>query len=119
MDDKLLILDLDETLVYATDKQLAIAHDFIAGQYLVYERPYLKEFLEYCLNEFNVAVWTSSNEVYAAAIVNQLFGSNHQLKFVWARKRCVRKFDPEYYDWFYIKDLKKVKKKGNVKNKSK
>ncbi|MCE2570961.1 HAD family hydrolase [Motilimonas eburnea] len=112
MKQKLLILDLDETLIYATENKLNMGHSFIAGQYFVYKRPYLKEFLEYCLDEFLVAVWTSSNELYAAKIVNQIFGEDHDLEFVWSRERCVRKFDPEIYDWFYVKDLKKVKKKG-------
>ncbi|KZN43300.1 hypothetical protein N474_14645 [Pseudoalteromonas luteoviolacea CPMOR-2] len=109
---KLLILDLDETLIYATEKKLAIEHSFVAGQYYVYERPHLKEFLDYCLREFLVAVWTSSNELYAETIVSHLFGGDHDLEFVWARRRCVRKFDLEYYDWFYVKDLKKVKRQG-------
>ncbi|MDQ4120460.1 MAG: hypothetical protein M3209_03335 [Acidobacteriota bacterium] len=38
---KLLVLDLDETLIYATEEELERKADFRAGQYLVYKRPFL------------------------------------------------------------------------------
>lgn len=43
---KLLILDLDETLVYATEQSVPGASvDLYVGPYLGYERPRLREFL--------------------------------------------------------------------------
>jgi NLI interacting factor-like phosphatase len=44
----LLILDLDETLIYATEEPLQRVPDFIIGPYAVYRRPYLTEFLTSC-----------------------------------------------------------------------
>ena len=109
---KLLILDLDETLLFATEKPLQQAHDFKAQHYLVYKRPYLKNFLDFAFENFTVAVWTSSNELYANYVVQQVFASPDSLEFVWARQRCVAKFNPETWEYDYIKDLKKVKKQG-------
>jgi RNA polymerase II subunit A small phosphatase-like protein len=110
--EKLLILDIDETLLYATESQLAHGHDFEADQYFVYLRPYLREFLEFCFEHFRVAVWTSSNEWYAQFIIEKLFRDKNKLEFVWSRERCVRKFNSMEYSFTYIKDLKKVKKRG-------
>ena len=112
MSDKLVILDLDETLVYASEEYLGYDQDFEAGHYLVYKRPYLKEFLEFCFEKFRVAVWTSSGEDYAEVVVNSVFGGKDRLEFVWARNRCVQRFDPQLYEQYFIKDLRKVKKRG-------
>jgi Dullard-like phosphatase family protein len=109
--EKLLILDIDETLLYAVESQLEYEHDFVAEQYFVYLRPYLQEFIDFCFEHFQVAVWTSSNEWYAQFIIEKLFNEKN-LEFVWSRERCVRKFNSEEYSFTYIKDLKKVKKKG-------
>lgn len=112
MNDKLLILDLDETLVYASEENIGYGHDFEAGHFFVYNRPHLQEFLEFCFEQFRVAVWTSSGEDYAEAVVNSVFGGHSKLEFVWARNRCVQRFDPHFYEYYFIKDLRKVKKRG-------
>ena len=112
MNDKLIILDLDETLVYASEEHLGYDHDFEAGHYLVYKRPHLKEFIEFCFENFRVAVWTSSGEDYADIVVKSVFSENQKLEFVWARSRCVQRFDPEIYEHYFVKDLRKAKKQG-------
>lgn len=112
MKEKLIILDLDETLIYATESRLDYEPSFEVGHYYVYVRPFAKEFIEYCRTEFRVAIWTSSNEIYAEAIVHNLFGSEYPLEFTWSRNKCVQKFNPETHEYFFIKDLKKVRKQG-------
>ena len=109
---KLLILDIDETLLFATEKPLSHNEDFMAQHYFVYLRPYLREFLDFANHNFRVAIWTSSNELYAQHIVKHIIPSDIPLEFVWARQRCVAKFNPENWEHEYIKDLKKVKRKG-------
>lgn len=112
MNKKLLILDIDETLLFASEKQLDQSHDFLAEHYFVYKRPYLDDFLEFAFSNFKVAIWTSSNELYANYVVNKVIPSSDDLEFVWARNKCVAKFNPELWEHEYIKDLKKIKKKG-------
>jgi len=70
---KLLILDIDETLIYATEASLPRQADFLVGQYHIYKRPFLDVFLKNCLDWFEVAVWTSSTPSYAIAIVSAIF----------------------------------------------
>jgi carboxy-terminal domain RNA polymerase II polypeptide A small phosphatase len=109
----LLILDLDETLMHATETQLARMPDFMIGDvYAVYKRPYLDSFIAFCLAHFEVAVWTSSTALYAAEAVHNIFPAGMQPSFVWARNQCVMRFNPDWNDYYHIKDLGKIKRRG-------
>lgn len=110
--EKLLILDIDETLLHSTDVPLPIDHDFMFAHYFVYLRPYVHEFLAFCQAHFKVAIWTAGNEIYADQVVQNLFGQDYALEFVWSRKRCTPRFNPEDFKYTYQKHLKKVKNKG-------
>ena len=111
---KIIILDLDETLIYATEKPLERAEDSIIGPYFVYVRPHAHSFIDFCFASFSaVAVWTSSSEDYAEEISLNLFSSTKEdLAFLWSEKRCVRIFDYKRYVSYWIEDLKKVKRRG-------
>jgi TFIIF-interacting CTD phosphatase-like protein len=109
---KLLILDLDETLVYGTTKPLARREDFLVSEYYIYKRPGLEEFLKFCLEHFDTAIWTSASRLYAEGIVKALFPEPDKLKFIWSRERCSYKYDHEMRESHWIKNLKKVKKLG-------
>ena len=122
-DDKiLLILDLDETLIYATEKPLSRPSDFQALGYYVYKRPYLEEFLRGCNQHFTLAIWSSASDDYVEAIIKQIVPPDVPLAFIWGRSRCTfcaatYIFDTDHYvDYFnhynYIKVLKKVTKRG-------
>lgn len=112
LDKPLLILDLDETLIYATSKAMDIAPDFSVGPYAVYKRPFLDAFLDLTAVEFHVAVWSSSTADYVAAITSRIIPSNISRRFEWSRSRCVQRDDSNWQDSYWIKDLKKVAKLG-------
>ena len=111
--DKLLILDLDETLIYGIMAPVPdLKEDFQVGSYYVYKRPQLSEFLDFARKNFLVAIWTASTYDYAEEIVAEITPQDCPLEFVWSRKRCTRKFNELDYSIQWIKDLRKVKKKG-------
>ena len=112
MINRLLILDLDETLVFATEEKLARGEDFRVGPYFVYKRPGLDSFIEFAFNHFNVALWTSSSRNYASGAISAIFQDAERLEFAWTRERCARKSDPETGTSYWIKDLKKVRRLG-------
>ena len=114
--DKLLILDLDETLIYATETPLERPADFRVGRFHVYKRPYLEAFLQACFSWFDVAVWTSASPMYAGGIVRNLFPGPDLPTFVWASDRCTRVYDTELCEYYWRKDLKKVQRKGYSKD---
>ncbi|MHC5537137.1 NIF family HAD-type phosphatase [Singulisphaera rosea] len=108
----LLILDLDETLIHATEQPLGHDHDFVVGPYAVYHRPHLAEFLDACSTCFSLAVWSSASDDYVQEVVGQILPPDFALAFVWGNSKCVGRFDSETYDTEYLKDLKKVKRQG-------
>lgn len=79
--NKLLVLDLDETLIYATQSKLERKSDFKTGFYFEYKRPDVEHFLQGCFEWFNVGVWTSATEVYAYRIIIRL--SSVKVQHVW------------------------------------
>lgn len=109
---KLLVLDLDETLVFATRTPLDRSPEFQVGPYGVYRRPGLLEFLRACQSIFDVAVWTSSSRDYAEGVVTELFKGLPPPVFVWSRERCTQRSDGETHEHFWLKDLAKLKRKG-------
>ncbi len=116
---KLLILDLDETLIHASEKPLARVPDFSVYNYHVYKRPSLETFLLTCLDWFDVAVWTSSGGEYATQVVAAIFPDPQALKFVWTSDRCSIVYnynfdliDGHYPQYYSRKPLKKVKRRG-------
>ena len=108
---KLLVLDLDETLIHATDES-KLKHHFIVGPYIVFKRPNLEKFLNFCNEHFEIGIWTSSTENYANGIVQEIIPEHIKIKFLWSRNRCIREWNYETDEINWIKDLKKLKKKG-------
>lgn len=108
----LLILDIDETLLYASEKRLEPEPDCRVGPYFVYIRPYLREFLQCCGEHFQLAIWSSSSADYLSAVVTAILPSELKLEFVWSRERCIQRFDGESQETYFVKDLKKVQRMG-------
>jgi TFIIF-interacting CTD phosphatase-like protein len=108
----LLILDVDETLVYADEKPVRGREpDFRVGPYLVYRRPFVAEFLAAVGQWFELAVWSSASGAYVNGVVANVFGGT-PLAFVWACDRCTRRFDSEFGEYFYAKNLSKLRRLG-------
>lgn len=122
MDRILLILDLDETLIHASETRLARDADFRLFDYHVYVRPHLARFLADCADRFRLAVWSSASDDYVAAVVKQVFPASLTPDFVWGRSRCTFSMnarqvqedgflDPSSH-FNYVKKLHKLKRQG-------
>ena len=111
MDERhLLILDLDETLLFADESALDRAPDHEVPPYFIYRRPFLASFLEFVWAHFEVAVWTSSSPAYAKAVCAAIFP--RPPSFVWASDRCTPKRNLESDSWSHAKHLTKLKRRG-------
>ncbi len=108
----LLVLDLDETLIYACEDRLDLAPDFHVPPYHVYFRPGLQGFLHGLSLTYDLAVWTSSSPDYARVLSGLIFADAPALKFVWARDRCTPERDFLRDTWTMAKRLSKLKKIG-------
>ncbi len=110
--DNLLILDLDETLIHASDCSLSTPADFTIGRFHIYHRPHLRQFLAACFDWFEVAFWTSSSEAYATAVATAILPATQKLAFFWSRNRCTAAYDPDLMEQYWKKNLTKVRRRG-------
>jgi RNA polymerase II subunit A small phosphatase-like protein len=108
----LLILDLDETLIYATEHELFEPSDFKTDNYFIYKRPNLEEFFKNVENAYDLAIWSSGTDDYVEDIIKKIKPENIEFKFIWGRSRCTYRRDLCLNEYEYEKKLEKVKKKG-------
>lgn len=112
MKDKLIILDLDETLIHATSNRLDIPEDFIFDKYFVYKRPFLDEFLTSLTSDFKLGIWSSADDEYVNHIVQTITPPEINFEVIWGRSRCSYRRDIEQDIFIYEKRLDKLKKRG-------
>jgi TFIIF-interacting CTD phosphatase-like protein len=88
----LVILDLDETLFHSRTEPLGRPSDFRIDEYHTYKRPGVDEFLRQLAIDprFELAVWTSAAEDYAATGVMNLGIQKDSLRALFSHDRCVR-----------------------------
>ena len=79
------MLDLDETLIHSTSNKIGRFADFHYGNYYIYARPHLNDFIEKCNQISNLAIWSSAGKEYVHSIVNRIIPSFIELTFIWAK----------------------------------
>ena len=102
---KLLVLDLDETLIHTAYAPIEGAElKASRGYFYLYERPYLKDFLDRCSIEYDLAIWSASKADYVRWIIRSTVLSEYSFVFINTRKTCKRIFgDGGRVE--YLKDL--------------
>jgi Dullard-like phosphatase family protein len=106
---KLLVLDLDETLVHSRFSQFKIKSDIILNINIdgrdhiihVLKRPYLAHFLKEISKYFEILIFTASIPQYASPLLDELDTEkifNRRL----FREHCIS------YNGLYLKDLKQI-----------
>ncbi len=73
---QLIILDLDSTIICSlkpNEKQPKGLKGYnMDDQWIVYERPHLRKFLEYLFKHYNVGVWTAASKDYGQFIITNI-----------------------------------------------
>jgi carboxy-terminal domain RNA polymerase II polypeptide A small phosphatase len=110
--DKLIILDLDETLVHSTEYKLPFEEDFRFENYFVYKRDYLDWFLTSLSEHFRIGIWSSGDDAYVAEVAKIIKPANIDFELVWGRSKCTIKRDHKLDCYYFEKKLDKLKKKG-------
>lgn len=122
---KLLILDIDGTLIFAEEKaqlthmQIKQNHHFELdeGSILVWKRPGLDEFLEWSFEHYDIGIWSASGSEYVHSILNHVIADHlrSKIKFIWTSMRCTRHYQQRSLDTYAIpitiKRLSKLWKK--------
>ncbi|MGH1346684.1 MAG: NIF family HAD-type phosphatase [Nannocystales bacterium] len=110
--DKLLVLDLDETLVHACERPLGREPDFCVGPYALYRRPHLDTFLAGVFTAFeHVGIWTASTLPYAIPVLEQIV-DRRRLSFVWGRERCTYQYVRDSDEHVMLKPIRKLRRAG-------
>lgn len=112
MDRNLLILDVDEVLIYSKEEIGDAEYDFEVATYWTRIRPFAERFVQTVFDWYYVAVWSSATAGYLNTVLDKLIPDTEKLQFVWARDRCTFRYDSRAGDHYFLKDLKKVKRRG-------
>lgn len=103
-----LVFDLDETLINTHFLKLNEVRDVMSSNLkknissldretyqVIFSRPYLNEFLDYCFNNFNIGVWTAGNAAYCRDVIKAIFTNKQieKLNFALARKGDQKSID--------------------------
>lgn len=72
---RLIVFDLDETMVHATEAPLRHPHGFRVGSCFVHVRPFASALIDFCASRRDVGVGSSADEPYVAAVTERLFGA--------------------------------------------
>lgn len=126
MKDRLLILDMDETLLHTEtsrdkeylpegsyDFKFPLSSDGWADDttwFFTIKRPFLDEFMKYAFDNFKVAIWTAGSSDYATEAIKGCGIDTNKLEFFWTRERCTMKYDYESGQNYGVKNLDKVHK---------
>jgi RNA polymerase II subunit A small phosphatase-like protein len=105
----LLVLDLDETLVYGTERPIERPPDLELASFAIYKRPHVDAFLAASFAKFDVAIWSSASADYVQAIARALVPGPERLVFVWSSKQCTYHYDMDLRDYHWIKKLRKIR----------
>lgn len=124
--NKLIILDLDETLIHTesfpNEYEDDLSFDFKIPSdnpnytYFTKKRPYLDQFIKYCFDNFNVAIWTASGEEYAEIVLSNIGINKDKLEFLYSSDNCTMKMNYQTGDHCVVKNLNKIKSKYDLKN---
>ena len=107
MRDKLLILDVDETLIHTelNEYECDFTMKFDDGDdytYSVIKRPHLDRFLKYAFENFRVGIFTMAKFVYVEKIMQNLGVDMKKFEFVFDREYCNTKFNNHTRDRYWI-----------------
>lgn len=89
---KILLLDLDNTLISKVNKE---KYDFIISHQnktlnYIRKRPYLDEFFDFIFLHFNVGIWSAGNIEYINIIIDNIFTKyKDKIKFIYTNENCI------------------------------
>lgn len=88
LDQILLVIDLDSTLIYASETEIHKTFDYKVFQFFVYLRPFFFQFLKSVSGCFSLALWSAGSDKYVQNIFEKVFPQEICFDFIWARSRC-------------------------------
>ena len=82
-------LPSEEPQSSAQENPNEIVEDAKVGQFYVYNRPHMREFIEWVHEHFEVGVWSSANTNNTKRLVDYVWGAHvSKISFIWGQERC-------------------------------
>lgn len=110
--NKLVIFDLDETLIHARTAQLDRPADINIDPLHIYVRPFASDLISRAAQRFTVAIWSAGSPRYVEVISEHLLAAKVEPLFVWDRERCSKKSSFFSFSEIFTKDLTMVEEFG-------
>lgn len=117
--DRLLVLDIDNTLICASNKELKNSGDYgvysFGGKdnYRIYKRPYVDQFLTYGFNNFTVGIWSSASMQHIQNALDCLKVHESNFEFIYDNTKCTNTYSNDGSGAYLVtKKFHKLKKKG-------
>jgi hypothetical protein len=80
---------VDHDVVETMHKPDEIIENARVGSFYVYERPHMREFIEWVHEHFEVGIWSSATERNTKKLVEYVWGEHlHKVAFIWGQERC-------------------------------
>lgn len=96
MANQLLILDINGILVCKLGLDSIVDGDILQlKSYKVLIRPHIKQFLEWCFDKYDVAIYTSTTKPNATKIMEEILGRDFETKFCFTLYRDYTIADPD------------------------
>ena len=115
-DKKLIVLDIDNTLIYGCHHEIAGldygVYSIDKDVYRIYKRPYVDQFLDYCFKTFKVGIWSSACMEHIENVIDHLKIDKSKLEFIYDAKKCTQRRTEHYNNYLIVKKFHKLKKKG-------
>ncbi|MED6140402.1 hypothetical protein PIB30_092804 [Stylosanthes scabra] len=110
---KLLVLDINGLLAdIVSPPPKDLIPDSIIARRAIFKRPFYLEFLNFCFEKFEVAIWSSRTKKNTDMVTDYLMGSmKHKLLFCWDAFHCTKtsfKTPENKHKPLVFKDLRKI-----------
>jgi len=102
----LILLDLDEMLIYSCSEYISRQADFMVGYQMIFVRPGTNEFLSRLSMCYSLGIWSAASEKFCKRVVGKLFFQIVQPEFVWSRNNCTLKTNENSLNYFVRKTSK-------------
>jgi len=108
---KLLVITVEEVLLVTasggvkSEFKPSYKYDDGLTTHLIFLRPQLLKFLDYCLSNFRVALWSELSPEFIQDALERLYGEKYDsgmFEFIWDADKCVKPSDDRYVVEGYV-----------------
>jgi len=102
---KLLVITVEEVLLVTasggvkSEFKASYKYDDGLTTHLIFLRPQILQFLDYCLSNFRVALWSELSPDFVQDALERLYGEKYNsgmFEFIWTADECVKPSDDRY-----------------------